>query len=75
MNFFGVVEFLFVVFCSYQVGSVGCEVGGSLRPKAALLAVLLRPQVSKRPIEVAGSAPGHGKADSSTLLVLLVGYS
>ena len=30
----------------------GCEVGGSLTPKTALFALLLRPQVSKRPMDV-----------------------
>ena len=52
-----------------------CELGGSLTPKAALITKLLRSQVSKRPKKVTGTGPVRGKADGTTLIRLLGGYS
>ena len=54
------VEIHYAAFVSGQFA--GCELVGSLTPKAALLTVLLQPQVSKRPMELTGSGPGYGKA-------------
>ena len=65
---------IITVGCSYEVDSGRGERSGGLTIKAALLTVLLWPQVSKRPKKVTYTGPGRGKAGGSTFLKLLGRY-
>ena len=53
----------------------GCDVGEGFTPKAAFPMVLLRLQLSKGPMKVIDSGPGHAKTDGYASLGLLGGCS